>query len=148
MFLGLTSGLSSLHGPIGDPVTPVSAIFGMLGNRDGFAIDFRAQQMRINDAATPGNAFNGHPEDKLEKFGSDGYVYTPGKGIKLDPARDFGIGLSTSVFPFNTDACTVLIKYELTNDTGEADRYLFMTDRNDNDRFVVYAPRAGVCRGL
>ena len=133
----LTLSLSAPHeANLPDPNLPV---FDVLGVRDGFAIDFVARQMKINDANTAENSFLGDPEEKLTNFGSDGFEYDPVKGLKIDALRDFSIGLSTSVFPFNPNAAHIYAKYSVNSSTSPEQRYLFMTDNAGDDRFALYA---------
>ncbi len=138
MFFGLSTGLSGFipH----DGATPSAPhVFSYLGDRDGFAIDFVAQTMRINDAANPVNNFIGRPETKLTNWGSDGFILDPVKGLEISAARDFSVALDTSLFPYNPQACTVYVKYRLNSANSSAQRYLVMADNAGTDRFATYA---------
>ena len=141
MIFGLSTGLTTLNTPSQDvPVASGAApVISALGSRDGFAIDFVRGQMRVNDSAQPLNDFSGAPEDRLTVFGADGYEYAAGKGLIIDPARDFSIALSTGLFPYNTAACTVYVKYWLNAPTSTTQRYLFMIDNAGVDRMATYA---------
>ena len=130
----------SLTPPVSGPfVEPDVPVFDVLSHREGFAIDFVAKQMKVNDTATPANAFLGDPETKLHNFGTDGFDYDPVRGLKIEAGRDFSIGLSTSLFPFNPAACTVYAKYRVNASTSAEQRYLFMTDNGGFDRFAMYS---------
>ena len=118
---------------------PHSPVFDILGDRDGFAIDFVAQKMKVNDALTPERNFVGDPGFLLHNFGNDAFEYDPVRGLRIDAARDFSIGISTSLFPFNTEACTVYAKYRVNNETSPEQRYLFMIDNAGSDRFALYS---------
>jgi len=106
MHFGLSSGLTDPT-VINSQHSTSPQVFAMLGQRDGFAIDFVAKQMLINDAANPSNQYRGGPEQKLTKWGDDGYVFDPVRGLEIDAARDFSIALDTSLFPYNPQACTI-----------------------------------------
>ena len=127
---------SSAGGP---PEETQPYVFDVLGARNGFAIDFVAKTMRINDEITPSNAYEGDPEARLTKFGSDGYEYDPQKGLAIDAVRDFSIAMATGDFPYNADACTVYAKYFLNAASSAEQRYLFMADNTGDDRFAMYA---------
>jgi|GEM_PF-2453799 len=138
MYFGLSSALSPVNNSVSVPaVTP--AAFSMLGNRDGFAIDFRAGRMRINDSATPANNYNGDPVQKLTKWGADTYVVDPVRGLEINAARDFSIALETAIFPYNPQACTILVKYRLNATTSTEQRYLMMAKNTGTDRLATYA---------
>jgi len=68
MHFGLSSGLTDPT-VINSQHSTSPQVFAMLGQRDGFAIDFVAKQMLINDAANPSNQYRGGPEQKLTKWG-------------------------------------------------------------------------------
>lgn len=138
MYLGLTSGLSSLSSSA-SVGTPAPALFAMLGSRNGFAIDFVARQMKINDAVTPANSFTGDPETKLTVHGADGYSYDAVRGLEINAARDFSVALATSLFPYDPTACTVLVRYRLNAAASTDQRYLFMADNGGNDRLTTYS---------
>jgi len=131
--------LSLMPPEVVSQVEPDLPVFDVLGNRDGFAIDFIANQMKINHDEVPNNAFLGDPEDKLTNFGSDDFDYDPVRGLNVSAARDFSIGLSTNLFPFNPNACIVYAKYRVNAANSSAQRYLFMTDNAQVDRFAVYS---------
>ena len=138
MFIGLHAGLSALtHDDAGGDAT--ASVLDALGGRDGFAIDFVNRRMAINDAGNAANAFVGDPEAKLTVFGSDPYLYAPGKGLVVDAGRDFSVALSTALFPYNPAACTVYVKYRLNAPTSGEQRYIFMADNAGTDRFATYA---------
>jgi len=118
---------------------PVPPAFDILGPRNGFAVDFIAKRMKINDDITPANVFDGDPEAKLTVFGTDPFAYDPAKGLVIDAARDFSIGLDTSIIPYNPMACTVYAKYRLNAAASADQRYLFMADNAGNDRFSLYS---------
>lgn len=144
MFLGLSTSLTVngvFEEVVGAPLPPpVSApVLDALGTRDGFAIDFVARQMRINDSGVSANNFTGDPEAKLTRWGNDGFEYDPVRGLRLDATRDFGIALDTALFPNNTNACTVYVKYRLNAQTSSDQRYLVMYDSAGTDRFINYA---------
>ena len=124
--------------PAVEPEVPEPAVFDVLGGRDGFAIDFVSRQMRINDRTTPANNFTGDPEDKLENLGSDPYQYDATRGLIIDAARDFSIALPTSLFPYNTSACTVYAKYRLNAADSSEQRYLFFAQNSGATRFATY----------
>lgn len=139
MYLGLSTSLGSVsHSPV-QTGSGTPSVFGLLGNRNGFAIDFVNKSMRINDAGNPLNGFVGDPEAKLTVFGNDGYQYDPVKGLAVDASRDFSVALSTALFPYNPAACTVYIKYTLNAANSADQRYLFMADNGGNDRFATYS---------
>lgn len=140
----LTLDLSGWGPPAGN--APQPAAFDILGARNGFAIDFIARRMKINDDVTPANAFDGDPESKLVVFGNDPYLYDPVKGLSIDAARDFSIALPTSDIPFDPNACTVHAKYRLNSAGSSEHRYLYMTDNAGSDRFALYAVNGGTMR--
>lgn len=123
--------------PTNPPADPFA--FQVLGGRDGFAIDFVEGRMKINDRATPANAFDGDPEEKLTVFGSDPYAYDPALGLSIDAARDFSIALATDLFPYNPTALTVYAKYRLNAASLAEQRYLLMADNAGVDRFALYS---------
>lgn len=114
------------------------AAFDVLGGRDGFAIDFIGNQMRINDRATLANNFTGNPETKLTKYGADPYLYDPVKGLALDSARDFGIAMATSLFPYNPAACTIYARFRLNAADSSAQRNIFYVEKGGINRFATY----------
>ncbi len=130
--------LPSDPGPESSTV-PSLPVFDVLGQRNGFAIDFVAREMRINDSVNPSNSYVGDPEARLTNFGSDPYEYDPVKGLKIDASRDFSIGLATSIFPFNPNACSVYAKFRLNAATSAEQRYVFMIDNAGTDRFALYS---------
>jgi len=75
--------LSLMPPEVVSQVEPDLPVFDVLGNRDGFAIDFIANQMKINHDEVPNNAFLGDPEDKLTNFGSDDFDYDPVRGLNV-----------------------------------------------------------------
>ncbi len=125
--------------PQPEPEPTLAPVLAALGARNGFAIDFRAGQMLINDAATPANAFLGDPAQRLTIWGADAYEVDPVRGLRIDAARDFSAALATSLFPYNASACTVYIKYRLNNVTTTTQRYLFMIDNDGTDRLAAYS---------
>lgn len=125
----------------GGETSPVARpyVFDVLGDRDGFAIDFVSRRMKVNDLQTPGNVFEGEPETKLHNFGSDPFDYDPIKGLNISAGRDFSVGLATALIPFNTNACTVYAKYSLNSAVTAEQRYVFMTDNAGDGRFALYS---------
>ena len=139
MYFGLTTGLTA-HQQSTTSSSSQPAVFAMLGDRDGFAIDFKTGEMRINDASNPANAFVGHPEARLTKWGSDPFQYDPVRGLEINASRDFSIALDTTLFPYNSQACTMYVKYRLNSVLTTEQRYLIMADNAGVDRFTFYAP--------
>ncbi len=146
MHIGLSTSIFQNSADI-SPGTPAPiTILDRLGSRPGFAIDFVSRQMRINDPNTPANSYYGIPESKLTVFGSDIYEYDPIKGLSLDASRDFAIALSTALFPYDPQACSVYITYHLNDATSSEQRYLFMADNDGTDRFSCYSVANGAFR--
>jgi len=114
MLFGLSTALTPQPEPAPEPQPEpeptLAPVLAALGARNGFAIDFRAGQMLINDAATPANAFLGDPAQRLTIWGADAYEVDPVRGLRIDAARDFSAALATSLFPYNASACTVYIR--------------------------------------
>lgn len=138
MYFGLSSALSSSNQTVGSAIS-IPAVFRTLGGRDGFAIDFINKKMLINDSSNPLNNFNGDPEQKLKKWGADGYRYDPVRGLEINATRDFSVALDTSLFPYNTQACTVMVKYRLNSTLSSEQRYLMMAKNSGTDRLATYA---------
>ncbi|MEO1549777.1 MAG: SGNH/GDSL hydrolase family protein [Pseudomonadota bacterium] len=141
MSLSLTLGLAINAGgwqASGEGSSPTSQAVQVLGSRQGFAIDFVNKRMVVNDATTPANAFDGDPEVKLTREGTAAYDYDPVKGLNLAASRDFGVRLSTGLFPFNPNAIHVFARYELNSGDSAEQRYLLMVDNSGNDRFAMY----------
>lgn len=114
-------------------------VYSVLGDRDGFAIDFVQKKMRINDRATPANSFDGDPETKLHVHGADPYLYDPSKGLVIDAARDFSIALDTTAFPHNPQATTVYAKFQLNSADSSEQRYVYLGENTGTGRFTLYS---------
>lgn len=110
----------------------------ILGGRDGFAISFVDKQMKIQSATTPALNFTGNPETKLTKFGTDAYAYDPVKGLNLSAARNFGIALATTLFPYNAAACHVYARFWLNFADTVEQRHLVQVQLTGNDRLAFY----------
>ncbi len=141
MGLSLTLGMALTGGDwLGNSggAAPQGQALALIGGRQGFAIDFVNRQMIVNDAGTPANAFNGDPESKLTRYGTDPYEYDPAKGLNLSASRDFGIAIATDAFPYNPSAIHIFARFELNSGDSTEQRYLLMVDNAGNDRFAVY----------
>ncbi len=113
-------------------------VFSVLGAREGFAIDFVGGRMVVNDSANPANAFDGDPQGKLTVYGADPWLVDPVKGLDLSAARDFGVAMATAAFPYDPSAIHVYVRYTLNAADSTEQRYLFMVDNADADRFAMY----------
>ena len=132
--LSLTPWPPASTNPPADP-----PVFDVLGDRDGFAIDFVERRMRVNDRATPANQFDGDPETKLTIRGTDPYLYDPAKGLSIDGARDFSVALATSAFPHNPQATTVYAKFRLNSADSTEQRYVYLGENSGTGRFTLYS---------
>ncbi len=116
----------------------VPASIALLGARDGFAIDFVGKRMVVNDSATPANAYDGDPEARLTRYGSQPYAYDPAKGLQLTAGRDFGIGMPVAAFPYDRTAIHVYARFTLDAADSADQRYLLMIANSGNNRFAYY----------
>ncbi len=127
---------------LGRPVRPAPGqrfdAFSVLGGRDGFAIDFTAGRMVVNDSVTVANNFDGAPQAKLTKYGVDSWLVDPVRGLDISAARDFSVAMSTSAFPYDPTAIHVYARYTLNTADSLSQRYLFMVGNTGANRFAMY----------
>jgi len=135
MELSLKIGLGGGSVAQGSATPPV---FSILAGRNGFAIDFIQNRMIVNDSVTPANNFDGDPQAKLTKYGTDSWLVDPAKGLVLDAARDFAVAMAKSNFPYDATAIHVYARYQLNGADSAAQRYIFMADNSGSDRFAMY----------
>ncbi len=133
--IGLSLSLSSRRTA---GISSFAKVQAILGNRDGFAISFVDKQMKIQSATTPALNFTGNPETKLTKFGTDAFAYDAVKGLNLSAARNFGIALATTLFPYNPAACHVYARFWLNFADTVEQRHLVQVQLTGNDRLAFY----------
>ncbi|MXU66259.1 SGNH/GDSL hydrolase family protein [Oceanomicrobium pacificus] len=115
-----------------------SRLTQILGARDGVAISFIDDRMLVQDATKPANNRSGAASALLTRLGSDPWLTEPGQGVRLDPARDFGLALDTAGLPWRADALHVYARFTPFSADPDEQRYVLLADNSGNDRFAAY----------